>query len=473
MKAPLYVYDLPEDTEWVNTGALKLSAFRGRATLLWFFTGSCVHCREDLSELRLLESKYPDGLSIIGVHQPRYRADLDPARIQKTLNRWYFKYPTINDREHVLWRWFGISAWPSAVLLDAEGRLVGVYPGMNRRAEIEARIAVLLEDAASKDLRTYEPTPTARRPEARAALTFPTALAASDTMLYLAETGRNRILELTHEGRIARVFGANNAGLWDGRLTEAAFNAPQGLALGREVLYVADTGNHAIRRIRLLTGEVETLAGTGKRASGPPEAGLPRTVALASPMGMALGTDKLFIAMAGLHQIWVWDMHAQSLGAWCGNGREDVVDGAAEFAAFGQPFGLSLGKEHLFVADAGGNSVRAVRLADGQVSTTIEGSVFEEGDQDGAAAARLAGPKAVAADLARNVLWILDSMNGKLKLHALAKAETKTLNLNYPLNDPHSMSLGGGSLWLSNTNAHELLRLDMKTGKLLRVSVAE
>lgn len=474
MKSPLYVYELPADTQWVNTSApLALQSFRGRALLLWFFTGSCIHCRQDFAELKLLESRYPDGLSIVGVHVPRYQVELDPARVLKTLNRWYFKYPTISDREHVLARWFGVQSWPTAVLLDAEGRLNGIYPGTGRRAEIEARIAVLLDDAASRDIRTFEATPTARKPEARAALSFPTALVASDSAIYVAETGRNRIIELSPEGRILRIFGSANAGFFDGRNVEAGFNGPTALALGREVLYVADTGNHALRRIRLLTGEVETIAGNGKPASGPPEAGLPRTLALSSPTGLALTADKLYIAMAGMHQIWVLDLHAQSLGPWVGSGREDQLDGFGEFAAFAVPMGLSVGKDALFVADSGGNSIRAVRLADGAVSTLVEGQMFEEGDRDGGLPARVAGPKAVAADSARNVVWIVDSLNGKLKLHALGKAETKTLNLNYPLNDPHGISLGGGNLWLCNTNAHELLKLDMKTGKLLRVAVAE
>lgn len=474
MNAPLYLQQFPADLQWVNTAApLKLSSLRGRATLLWFFTSSSVHCQTDLAELKTLESRFPDGLSIIGVHQPRYPAEADAARVLKTINRWFMRYPVINDHEFVLWRLFDIKAWPSAVLLDAEGRVAGIFPGRDRRAELEARINVLLDDAANHDLRTFEAAPQARKPEARTPIGFPTALAASEQFVYLADTGRNRVLELTHDGRIARVFGSSNAGLWDGRKTEAGFNAPQGVALSKDALYVADTGNHALRRIRLLSGEVDTIAGTGKPATGGTEVGLPRTMALNSPTGLAMHHERLYIAMSGLHQIWLFDLNTQQLGPWAGDGREDLVDGHGQFASFGQPMGLSLGKDTLYVADAGSNSVRAVRLADAAVSTLIEGHLFESGDVDGAAAARLAGPKGLCADHTRNVLWIADSLNGKLKVHALAKAETKTLNLNYPLNDPCGLSMAPGCLWLSNSNAHELLKLDMKTGKLLRVTISE
>lgn len=474
MNAPLYLQQFPDDLGWVNTPApLKLSSLRGRATLLWFFTGSSVHCQTDLVELKTLESRFPDGLSIIGVHQPRYLAESDPARVLKTINRWFMRYPVIHDHEFVMWRLFGIQSWPTSVLLDAEGRVAGIYPGRDRRAEIEARINVVLDDAAQRDLRTFESAPHARKPEARTSVAFPQGLAASDKFVYVADTGRNRVLEMNHEGHIVRVFGSANAGLWDGRKTEAAFNAPQGLVLGKDALYVADTGNHALRRIRLLSGEVETIAGTGKPASGASEAGLPRTLALNAPTGLAMLHERLFIAMSGLQQIWLFDLTTQTLGAWAGNGREDLVDGHGEFASFAQPGGLSMGKDCVYVADSGNNSIRAVRLVDAAVSTLIEGQLFESGDVDGGAAARLANPRAVCADASRNVLWIADSMNGKLKVHALAKSETRTLNLNYALDQPSGITLAQGSLWLSNSNAHELLKLDMKTGKLLRVAISE
>ena len=50
------------------------------------------------------------------------------------------------------------------------------------------------------------------------------------TMSYVADTGRNRILELTHQGRLKRVFGAGTPGYWDGEGINAGFTDPHGIA---------------------------------------------------------------------------------------------------------------------------------------------------------------------------------------------------------------------------------------------------
>jgi sugar lactone lactonase YvrE len=409
---------------------------------------------------------------MIGVHQPRYLVDQDNARVLKHINRLFIRFPVVNDADFRLARMFQVESWPTAVILDTEGAIAGIYPGSGRRAEFESKIQSLLEDAAARDARNFEPMPQARKPEPNSTLSFPTGIALSDNAIYVADTGRNRVLELSPEGRLQRTFGSGNAGLFDGRLTEAGFNAPTGLALSRDQLFVADTGNHALRRIRLLSGEVDTLAGTGRLSTGLLDSGLARVTSLASPMGLAAHQERLYIGMAGLHQLWAYDFQTQSLSVVAGNGREELVDGFGEFASFSQPVCLSLGKDALYIADPGLNSIRSLRLVDGSITTPIEGTAFEEGDVDGVGAqARIAGARALAFDLARGVLWILDSVNGKLKVYAPAKAELKTLKLNYNLQEPAGIAVRGNELWILNTHAHELLKLDLKTGKLSRVNV--
>src|SRR5262249_42557024 len=135
--------------------------------------------------------------------------------------------------------------------------------GEGRRAEADALIGRLLDEAAGKDQRVYETSVAQVRPEPRMPLQFPSKLMVYGNSLWIADSGRNRVLECSLEGRILRQFGSGNPGFLDAREKDATFNTPLGLARLGDVLYVADTGNHALRRVRLLTGEVETVAGTG------------------------------------------------------------------------------------------------------------------------------------------------------------------------------------------------------------------
>ncbi|MCP5474840.1 MAG: redoxin domain-containing protein [Rhodanobacteraceae bacterium] len=475
MSGDIYLQELPAELEWVNTDeAIRLSQLRGKAVLLNFFTGSSIACEQQVQELRLLETKFHDGLVVLGIHTAKHPVEADSKLLLKTCNRWNLRHPVASDREWLLWRQLGIETWPTAVLIDCEGRLVGVYPGEGRRAELEVRIQEILDQAAEKELRSYESAPTARKPEPRGALRFPTRLVASGAHLYVADSGYNRVLEVGFDGRINRQFGSGNPGHWDAKGIEAGFRCPVGLALTKDFLMIADTGNHAIRRVRLMSGDVDTIAGNG--LCGRPSAAdisAPRATPLASPVDVTLQNDRLYIAMAGSHQIWQLDLGRGSLSLLVGNGREDAVDGTGTFSSFAQPTALAVLGESLFVLDAATSSLRKIRLEDGRVSTLVPGGLYSDGSTDGLGmAARMCHPTAIHADTARNVLWIADTLNNKLRVYGLAKNELKTLNINYNLQSPAGVCVAQGAVFIANTHAHEILKLDLKTGRLARLAIS-
>lgn len=474
MSGDIYLQELPAELEWANTDeTIRLSQLRGKAVILNFFTGSSIACEQQAQELRLLETKFHDGLVVLGIHTGKHPAETDSQLLLKTCNRWNLRHPVANDREWLLWRKLGIEMWPSAALLDCEGRLVGIFPGEGRRAELESRIQEVLDQAAENELRSYEPAPTARKPETRGALRFPTRLVASAAYLYVADSGYNRVLEINFDGRINRHFGSGNPGLWDAKGTEAGFRSPIGLALAKDFLMVADTGNHAIRRIRLISGDVDTVAGNG--LCGYPastDIAQPRATPLASPTDISLLNDRLYIAMAGSHQIWQLDMGRGALNLMVGNGREDAVDGTGTFSSFAQPTALSAMGESLYVLDAASSSLRKIRLEDGRVSTLVPGGLYSDGSTDGLGmAARMCHPTAMHADNNRNVLWIADTLNNKLRVYGMAKSELKTLNINYALQAPSGVCVAQQAVWIANTHAHEILKLDLKTGRLARLPI--
>src|SRR5262249_2763658 len=172
-------------------------------------------------------------------------------------------HPVANDAEYALWREFGVQSWPTFAFLDAQGRFAGLLVGEGKREEADALIGRLLDDAAANDQRVYEASVATVRPEPRMPLHFPGKLLATASTVWVADSGNHRMLECDHNGRILRQVGAGNPGYGDGRMLQALFNNPQGLALTADWLYVADAGNHCVRRVRLASGDVDTVVGTG------------------------------------------------------------------------------------------------------------------------------------------------------------------------------------------------------------------
>jgi len=461
--------------EWVNAPPQRLAELKGRAVLLFFFHAGSAWCQSALEEMRALQNRYSDGLSVLGIHCPKFDAERDPKILLKALNRLFVRFPVAQDADFVCWQHYGISAWPTAVLIDTSGRVVETLAGEPMRESLERAIGALLEQAGEADTRVYEAASAVSRPEPRLPLAFPSGLAASERHIYVADTGHNRILECTLDGRILRQFGSGSSGFVDGGSAEASFLAPRGLALWKDALYVADTGNHAVRRISLLDGDVDTLAGTG-RAGPQPQAAVSDASALAlnAPWALATAFDKLFVSMAGWNQIWEYDLGRRSLSPLAGSGQLALGDGESLNSHFSQPAGLALAQQTLFVADSGTSSVRGIHLASSKVQTLMGAGAYEFGNVDGPLAqARLQYPLALALDPRAPQLWIADTYNCVLKLLNPITRELKTQNIGYRLHQPAALAVNRSSLFLANTDAHEVLRIDFDSQLPRRLSIGE
>lgn len=296
-------------------------------------------------------------------------------------------------------------------------------------------------------------------------LCFPGKIHATTNRVYVSDSGHNRVLEMTPHGRVVRVFGSHAQGLLDGDTEYAAFNNPQGLVRVDDYLFVADTDNHALRRISLRPGEVETVAGTGKIGrDADTHYDDPLQAALNSPWDVAYFGGVLYIAMAGHHQLWAWPLSGSVIKRFAGNGREDLVDGPALQACFAQPSGLSVGDHRLLVADAESSAVRSVRLPDGKTATLLGKGLFEFGDRDGPAAqAQLQHPLDIAHDEARTRLWICDTFNHQIRYLEYKSEVVSTLPCTLDLDEPGGISLCGDQLWVANTNQHQIAVYDIRT----------
>jgi thiol-disulfide isomerase/thioredoxin len=469
--------EFPESLTWVNTRAPeRLGALRGRVVVLHFWNASNIHAMQALPDLRHLEAKYGDSLSVLSIHVPKFTRERDANAVLKAVNRHYIRHPVASDPDFLAWQLYGAKAWPSFVVIDAHGRFAGSLAGEGRRVELDSLVGHLLEEATRDNVRVIAPAVPVKRNEPKLPLRFPSKLLATDTHLYISDSGHNRVLECTHDGRILRQFGSGNPGFWDGIGSDAGFAQPGGLALSTDALFVADRGNHAIRRIRLQSGEVETYAGTGTLGRFRGVDLPPRETPMSSPWDIALSGERLHIALAGQHQIATLDLGRARLSTLAGTGSAGVVDGAANDSRFAKPTGIVAGGASLlFVACAEGSSVRVVSLPSGHVRTIAGTDLYDFGDADGSRREqiRLQQPTALAFDARSQVLWVADAYNDKLKMISLRDESCRTFKLEYRLHEPGGLSIGAGSLWIANTNAHEIVRVDLGSGVAKRVPVGE
>ncbi|WP_405949314.1 redoxin domain-containing protein [Streptomyces prunicolor] len=460
---------------WLNTGDKQyaLADLRGRIVILDFWTFCCINCLHVLDELRELERKHRDTVVIIGVHSPKFVHEAEHQAVVDAVERYGVEHPVLDDPELATWKQYAVRAWPTLVVIDPEGYVVAQHAGEGHAHAIERLVEELeTEHAAKGTLRRGDGPYVAPEPEPTV-LRFPgKALALPSGTFLVSDTTRHQLVELAADGEnVVRRIGSGARGLGDGPADSASFNEPQGLALLDDgSVVVADTVNHALRRLDLATGAVTTLAGTGRQwMQGEPTSGPAREVSLSSPWDVAWWNGKLWIAMAGVHQLWAYDPNDNTVAVTAGTTNEGLVDGPGAEAWFAQPSGLAATADRLWVADSETSALRWVDL-DGAVHTAVGTGLFDFGHRDGAAEqALLQHPLGVTA-LPDGSVAISDTYNHALRRYDPATGQVTTLATD--LREPSDAVLVGDEILVVESARHRLTRLRLPEEAVRVESVA-
>ncbi|MEU6309627.1 NHL domain-containing thioredoxin family protein [Streptomyces sp. NPDC047014] len=447
---------------WLNTGGkdLTLAGLRGRVVILDFWTFCCINCLHVLDELRELEEKHRDTVVIIGVHSPKFVHEAEHAAVVDAVERYEVHHPVLDDPELATWKQYAVRAWPTLVVIDPEGYVVAQHAGEGH-AHALARLVEELEaeHEAKGTLRRGDGPYVAPEPVATD-LRFPgKALLLPGGTFLVSDSTRHQLVELAADGEsVVRRIGSGERGFG-----ADAFSEPQGLALlpdGRVV--VADTVNHALRTFDPATGLVETVAGTGRQWwQGSPTSGPALETDLSSPWDVAWWQDRVWIAMAGVHQLWTWDPATGTVEVAAGTTNEGLVDGPAAEAWFAQPSGLAAAGDRLWIADSETSALRYVHRADtgtGYAITSAVGTgLFDFGHRDGdAAQALLQHPLGVTA-LPDGSVAVCDTYNHALRRYDPATGEVTTLATD--LREPSDAVLAGEDIVVVESARHRLTRL--------------
>ncbi|XP_012519332.1 PREDICTED: NHL repeat-containing protein 2 [Propithecus coquereli] len=474
----LSVPDFPEGLEWLNTEE-PMSVYKdlcGKVVVLDFFTYCCINCLHLLPDLHALEHTYSDkdGLLVVGVHSAKFPNEKVLDNIKSAVLRYNITHPVVNDADASLWQELEVSCWPTLVILGPRGNMLFSLIGEGHKDKLFLYTSIALKYYKDRGqirdnkigIKLYKdslpPSP----------LLFPGKVTIDHvtSRLVIADTGHHRILVVWKNGQIQYSIGG----------------------------YVID----------LEAEKVSTVAGIGIQGTDKEGGAKGEQQPISSPWDVVFGSsgpevqrdDILWIAMAGTHQIWALLLDSGKLPKknelkkgtclrFAGSGNEENRNNAYPHkAGFAQPSGLSLASEDpwscLFVADSESSTVRTVSLKDGAVKHLVGGerdpmNLFAFGDVDGVGInAKLQHPLGVTWDKKRNLLYVADSYNHKIKVvdpktkNCTTLAGTGDTNdvisssfTESTFNEPGGLCIGenGRLLYVADTNNHQIKVMDLET----------
>jgi DNA-binding beta-propeller fold protein YncE len=420
-----------------------------------------------LPQLRKLEQTYPNELSIIGIHTAKFTSELQTSNVRVATRRYQVYHPVLNDNKYDVWGNYMVSAWPTIIIIGPDGRIIGGMEGEINFEQLRSLMQNLIDefDVNGMLVRSNSQSSSHQsRLGGHKQLAFPGKLAIdpASELLYISDSNHNRLVVSSLEGQVVGTIGEGSADLKDGGFSSATFNNPQGLAIVGRHVYIADTGNHAIRDLNLDSRSVKTILDTSH-------------VTLSSPWDLTYLDGILYFAMAGIHQIWDLDLTNMKALPFAGSGTEGIIDGTYRDAQLAQPSGIVAHGDKIFFADSETSSIRFIdlHLAE-RVETIIGKGLFDFGDVDGKSSeVKLQHP--LALSIQNEYLYITDTYNNKIKRISIDTGETKTIagsgqsgfrNGTWDTSsfyEPGGIEIYKNKIYVADTNNHAIRIIDLES----------
>lgn len=460
--------EIPHHLEWLNLAEpLALAALRGRVVLLHFWAGSSINSLHTLKELQAMAEEFRSQIAVVGVYCGKFTAEGPLHQVRQEVMRHGVEHPVVNDPEFQVWRCYGIEAWPSLVVIDQTGSIVGAHRGEFTAEALQPLLARLCRESGPPPLPMPALSPEVTR-QPLTELFFPAGIAALPGGLLAVSDSANHQIVLIEPatGTIRGRIGSGRPGLQDGSPAAARFDDPRGLCCAGGRLLVADRGNHAVRAVAPETGYVETIR---LSAEG-------NELDLRSPVALCALDEQIFAASSGSHRIISFRLRQGRLSPVAGDGFEGLLDGDPARSRLGQPCSLALQGDRLWWLDAATSSIRSLGLrAGGRVETHTGGGLFAWGSTDGTGdEALMQFPTGLAC--AGDVLIIADSYNNRIRTYDPKSGQLSTLAgtgepglFDSLFEDacfwmPGPMTAVGDAVWLVDIQNHAVRRLDLAEG---------
>jgi RHS repeat-associated protein len=352
-----------------------------------------------------------------------------------------------------------IGGWSLSVhhAYDPYGRIL--YLGDGGRRSASAEISSIITTEAGNGFLDYSVD---GGPATQTSLGYPNGVAVGGNgSIYIADTGDHRIRRVGTDGIITTVAGNGTYGYSGdgGPAIQAGLSNPFGVAVGQDgSIYIADTGNHRIRRVGT-DGIITTVAGNGIQGySG--DGGPATQASLSNPNGVAVGQDgSIYIADSFNHRIRrvgtdgiITTVAGNNyFGGYSGDG------GPAIQASLFNPVGVAVGQDgSIYIADSYNERIR--RVGTDGIITTVAGDGIDgySGDDGPATQASLFTPVGVAVGQDGSI-YIAEDFRIRRVASALPGFSATDLIIS---------SEDGSEIYIFNSNGRHLRTLDALTGAM-------
>lgn len=461
---------------WLGTPEpLALRDLRGRAVVLHFFTAGCASCARVLEDLAVVQRRWPTEVAVLGVHSPKFPHEGRHRAVEAAVTRLGIGHPVLDDPEMTTWQQYGVRGWPTVVVIDPRGYVVGGMTGEGNRPLLLQVVAETVERHERRGTLRPAPPPVelpalaSGRVGGRGQWSFP-AKVASDRAgrVVVADTGHDRVVVLE--------LAPDADGVVPARISHvvSGLRAPHGVRLYGSDLVICDTGNDRVVRIDLdsrpaADEDIEPdPAGIIRLRARPVDA---LAVDIASPLDVVADLDRsLVVASAAHHELWRVPQYGASAGVIAGSSIAGLRDGRAAGAELAQPSGLARVPAGVAFVDADSSSLRMLTNA-GKVRTLVGEGLFDWGTRDGRGLrGRFQRPEGVAASLDGGTLYIADTYNHRIR--DWYRKDLGTLPI-AGLYEPRGLDvLPDGRLVIADTGNHRIVVADPSSGAVTPVQVA-
>jgi len=416
---------------WVNSSAAyPNSEHYGKFTIVHFGSFDNLESLADIEELVQLQKDYPFIRVLVSLNS-KFDYPRNDEDILFELEKRRIPLPFFVDEGFALWECMDIEYWPTTLFVGPNGNVLEKKEGRldinvlrNNLPTVLSRLAPYLE----KNPEPFYGMPPGRWNK-RSILEFPAGLATveREKIVFVSDLIGNRILGFTVGGDVLYCIGTGEKGWKDGTLNQASFNGPWGLAYNPEsnVLYVADSRNHAIRKVDLTEESVETLMGVGRPGPGGQNKIIGANSPINHPTGLLLEGYNLYIAMTGTSEIWKMDIRTEVAERIAGSGIFGFSEGNALTADLAAPLGLARDQSGaLFFTDAQASALRYVD--DGRVETEFGQGIFSFGYGEGRNKdVEFQFPQGIES--VGDMIYIADTYNHAVRLVEPFKGSSETL----------------------------------------------